>query len=341
MSDIVITADSTCDLSAELLKKYQIKIIPLYNNMDDRSYQDGIEIGPTDIFEYAARTGRLPKTASVLVQEYINTFSKYAAEGRAVIHINIGSKFSSCFQNACTAAGQFKNVFVVDSENLSTGSGHLAITAAIMAHEGRSPQEIVDCLRGLIPRVEMSFLVDTLEYLRMGGRCSSVAALGANLLNIKPCIEVRNGAMSVGKKYRGRIDKSIEKYVVDRLENRRDIAPERILINHTGCSEEVIENTKQLIRQYYDFNEIIETMSEADGIIMGSPVYFTDVTAGLKGLIERAGYVSMANGHLFKHKVGAAVTAVRRGGAIHAFDTINHFYQWSQMFIAGSTKQKP
>ncbi|HEX3011442.1 MAG TPA: DegV family protein, partial [Syntrophomonadaceae bacterium] len=259
MNDIKITTDSTCDLSEDLLKKYDISTTPLYINMGDMSYKDGIEIIPADIYKYADKTGQLPKTASVSVQEYINVFSEYANEGRAVIHINLGSKFSSCFQNAHIAACDFDNVFVVDSENLSTGTGHMVIQAAIMAQEGSKPQEIVAELKKLVPKIETSFVIDTLDYLRMGGRCSSVAALGANLLNIKPCIEVKDGSMHVGKKYRGYIDKCIEKYVTDRLKNRGDIATERLFITHAECSAEIVEKTRQLVKQYCDFAEIIET----------------------------------------------------------------------------------
>lgn len=216
MANIKITCDSTADLSEQLLTKYNIDVTPLYIILEDKSYCDSIDIQPEDIYEYAERTGKLPKTAAVSVQNYIDFFSKYKKEFDAIIHINIGAKFSSTHQNAYIAAQEFSNVFVVDSENLSTGSGHIVLEAAKLANQGLTAVEIIDKLQELIPKVEASFVINTLDYLKMGGRCSALTAFSANLLNIKPCIEVIDGKMDVGKKYRGKIDKAIRKYVIDR-----------------------------------------------------------------------------------------------------------------------------
>lgn len=261
MSNIIITADSTCDLPSGLADQYNINIIPLYIDLSSGSFRDGIDISPRDIFAYVDKTGSLPKTSGVSVQDYINNFSRYANAGQAVIHISLGSGFSSCYQNACLAAGQFENVWILDSENLSSGSGLLAIEAAVRAQSNKAPGRIVDELKDLVPRIDTSFVIDTLDYLRMGGRCSSVAALGANLLNIKPSIDLKNGSMHVSKKYKGRIGKCIVKYVGDKLKNCSNIRRERIFITHTECSPEIVENVKQVINKSCHFDEIIESIA--------------------------------------------------------------------------------
>ncbi|MBP3041722.1 DegV family protein [Bacillaceae bacterium Marseille-Q3522] len=259
MDKVKITTDSTADISPEVIKKYEIETIPLYINLDGNSLKDGIEITPEDIFAFAEKTGRLPKTSSVSVQDYLDLFSAYSHTYNAIIHLNLGSHFSSSYQNAVIAAKEFDNVYVVDSKNLSSGTGLLAIEAAIMAEAGTTTEEIVRSIEALVPKVESSFVIDTLDYLRMGGRCSSVAALSANLLNIKPTIEVIDGAMKVGKKYRGRISKAIEKYVADRLQNRDDLRLDRIFITHTGCSADTVAKVKKLVEESLPFQEIIET----------------------------------------------------------------------------------
>ncbi len=260
MSKVIITADSTCDLSAELVEKYGVKICPLYVVKGETSYQDGVDITPQDIYDYVAETGNVTKTSAVSVGEYIELFRPFAEEGYEIVHINISSGFSSCYQNACVAAEEFECVYVVDSKNLSTGSGHAVIEAAILAQEGKSGAEIKDYIENeIVPKVEASFVIDTLKYLHMGGRCSSVAALGANLLKLRPCIEVADGKMHVGKKYRGTMEKCIEEYVIARLQGRDDINTKRIFITHTACAPSVIEAACNAVKKYGDFEEILET----------------------------------------------------------------------------------
>ncbi|MDP4152796.1 MAG: DegV family protein [Bacillota bacterium] len=258
MKDIVVTADSTCDLSQEIIDRYKVNIIPLYVNMGETFYKDGVDVHPSDLFTFVAKTGQLPKTSAVSVADYYNVFSKFEQEGKAVIHINISSGFSSCYQNACIAASELTDVYVVDSANLSTGTGHLVIEAAQLAQQGMDAKNIAENLRKLAPKIESSFVIDKLDFLKMGGRCSSLAAFGASLLNIKPCIEVKDGFMHVGKKYRGTIEKSISDYVIDRLKNRKDIDKRRIFITHT-CTNEIALKVKELVRQCMDFDEIFIT----------------------------------------------------------------------------------
>ena len=256
---ILITADSTCDLSSELIAKYGIKITPLYVIADDKAYKDGVDINPDFIFDYVAKAGKLTKTSAVSVADYEEFFKKHTSNGYTIIHINISAEFSSCYQNANIASAELDNVYVVDSRNLSTGSGLVVLAACEMVKEGKSAEDIVTALNELTSKVEASFVVDKLTYLKMGGRCSSVAALGANLLSLKPCIEVKDGKMGVGKKYRGNLSKSIVDYVNERLKGRDDIDTKRIFITHTPCDTEIVEKVKSAISENCNFDEIIET----------------------------------------------------------------------------------
>lgn len=259
MSKIKITADSTCDLSTELIEKYGIYIVPLYINIDDKSYKDGVDIFPDDIYKYVDENKKIPKTAAGTIADYSDCFKKWTDEGYDVIHINISSGFSCSYQNACLAAEDFENVYVINSLNLSTGSGHIVLDAATMAQKGMAAKDIADKLNATTPKVEASFVVDTLSFLHMGGRCSSVAALGANLLKLKPCIEVKDGAMSVGKKYRGNLLSCLSQYVTDRLSGRNDICTDRIFITHSGCDEATIAAVKEKVAELMAFDEVIIT----------------------------------------------------------------------------------
>jgi DegV family protein with EDD domain len=256
---IKISADSTCDLSPKILEEFDIAISPLYILAGDETFRDGVDITPKDVFRYVDVEGKPCKTAAVNVFDYQTLFREFASQYEAVIHICIGSAFSSCFQNASIAAQDFPNVYVVDSMNLSTGSGHIVYEAARMAKEGVAPQEICKRLLALVPKVEASFVIDRLDYLRKGGRCSALTAQSAKLLSIKPCIEVINGEMTVGKKYHGSFEKCLLKYVRDRLEGRNDIDPGRMFITHPMCSPEAVEAVRNAIGQYAAFEEIIET----------------------------------------------------------------------------------
>ena len=257
--NIKITADSTCDLSPELTEKYNITILPLYIVKDGSAFKDMQEIVPQDIFDHVSAGGAITSTAAINVQDYIDYWTPLLKEYDAIIHVNISSDFSSCYQNACTAAKEFENVYVIDSRNLSTGSGHIVLEAAEMAMNGAKPKKIVDEMNALTAKVEASFVIDKLDYLRKGGRCSALAALGANLLSLRPCIEVKDGKMGVGKKYRGKFDVCIEKYVTERLEGRDDIRTKRIFITHSPCDKAIVDNVRKIIKKLYNFDEIIET----------------------------------------------------------------------------------
>lgn len=256
---VKIISDSTCDLSPELLERYDIAITPLCVIKDGKEFHDGVDITPADIFAHVDGGGELCSTAAVSQFEYTQMFTRYAKEYDEVVQINIGSNFSCCYQNACLAAQKFDNVFVVDSENLSTGQGLLVVAAAKLAQQGVSGIEIAERVRALVPKVEASFLIERLDYMRKGGRCSTVAALGANLLKLKPCIEVREGKMSVCKKYRGSFEKCIRQYVKERLDGRTDIAGDLAFITHPACQKNVVDAAMEEATRYGAFDEVIET----------------------------------------------------------------------------------
>lgn len=256
---IKITADSTCDLTPELLERSDVELIPLSVILGDKALKDGLEITPDDIFRHVEATGSLPSTTAVSVGEYQECFARLSAQYEAVIHIDISAEFSSCYQNACIAAEEFDNVYVVDSRNLSTGHGHVVVEAALAAQRGMSAAEIVSYLNDLVNRVEASFLLDQLDYMVKGGRCSAVTMLGANLLKLKPCIEVKDGKMGVVKKYRGSFEKCLLAYVKDRLEGREDLAYDRIFITYSSAAPETVQAVREAICRYAPFAEVLET----------------------------------------------------------------------------------
>ena len=259
MARIKILSDSTCDLAPELLQKYDITLTPLTVVKGGEPFHDGVDITPADIFAHVDGGGALCSTSAVSEYEYATVFSQYAPDYDAVVQITIGSGFSACYQNACLAAQGFDNVFVVDSENLSSGQGLLVMEAVRLAEAGQSGEDIARALRELAPKVEASFLVERLDYLYKGGRCSAVAALGANILGLKPCIEVSGGKMGVCKKYRGSFESAVRQYVRERLEGREDIRPALAFVTHPAAPESVVRAALDTAAQYGSFDRVLET----------------------------------------------------------------------------------
>ncbi|MBQ7330195.1 MAG: DegV family protein [Oscillospiraceae bacterium] len=257
--NIKILSDSTCDLSPQQLAQYNIDLARLTVVKNDEQFVDGETITPADIFAHVAAGGGLCSTSAYSVGQYQELFAKYADKYDGVIHINISAHFSSCHQNACIAAEDFPNVRVIDSMNLSTGQGHVVLEACRLAQTCNDLDEIADKLRAFAPRVEASFLLDQLQYMVKGGRCSSAAALGANLLNLKPCIEVRDGKMSVVKKYRGSYAKCLANYVKDRLADREDIVRNELFLTYTTVTDECLAAVKNAINEYGHFETVYET----------------------------------------------------------------------------------
>ena len=252
--NIKILSDSTCDLPQEVLEKYNITMIPLSVIKNGEQFTDGVNITPADIFNHVANGGDLCSTAAINIGEYAEWFARFADDYEGIIHINISSEFSSCYQNACLAAEDFENVRVIDSRNLSTGQGLVVLKACELAKTCDNLDEIAQKLSAFTDKVEASFLLDRLDYMVKGGRCSAAAALGANLLNLKPCIEVKNGKMAVVKKYRGNYSKCLSTYVKDRLANREDIDITTLFVTRTPVSDECLNAVKETVAQYNNFN---------------------------------------------------------------------------------------
>lgn len=257
---VKIISDSTCDLSKELLEKYNISIVPLYVIINEQMKKDGTEVTPEEIYSYVKEKGKLPTTSAPNINDYLEIFKLWREQGYEIVQFCISSDFSSSYHNACIAAEETGEVYVVDSRNLSTGNGLLVLHGAEMASKGCTAKEIEKACTELTSKVEASFVVDSIDYLYKGGRCSALAAFGANLLNLKPCIEVTDGKMKPGKKYRGNISRVMLNYVSDRLRDRDDIDKHRVFITHTKCREEDVESVRKKINELYpDFEEILET----------------------------------------------------------------------------------
>ncbi len=257
--NIKILSDSTCDLSQEILDKYDITVIPLIVMKDDKEYRDGVTISPADIFAHVAAGGSLCSTAALSVGVYQEIFEEYAKKYDGVIHVNIGSGFSSSYQNACLAAEDLDNVRIIDSQNLSTGQGLVVLKACELAKTCENLDQLHNEIQAFTEKVEASFVLDQLKYMVKGGRCSSAAALGANLLNLKPCIEVKDGKMRVVKKYRGNYTKCLINYVHDRLEGREDLDLGRIFVTHTPVAEDALAAVKDAVSACASFAEVLDT----------------------------------------------------------------------------------
>lgn len=260
MKKVIVTSDSTCDLSPELLEKYNVKLLPLTINLDSDSRIDGVTVTPDDLYDFYNRTGHLAKTAAISPAEYEDFFKAAAPADTDIIHFCISSEMSSCYSNSVIAASELGNVYPIDSRNLSTGIGLLVLYACDLAATGEySGEQIADMVNNMRDKVYASFVIDSLTYLWKGGRCSGVTALGANVLRIKPCIEVKNGKMDVGKKYRGKIGDVMVEYAKNKLNSTPDIHKNRIFITHSGTSEENIQRVKEVVESFADFDEILIT----------------------------------------------------------------------------------
>ena len=261
MGNVILTADSPCDLGESFQDRYQLHYYPYHIILDGREYTDGVDITPDDLFRAYRDKKLLPKTAAIGIGEYLDFFRPLVEQGYEIVHFCLGSALSAAYQNCCAAAEELGHVYPVDSRSLSTGIGLQVIEAAEMARAGLPAPEIQQEARKLADRSHASFILDTLEFMHAGGRCSTVAALGANLLRLKPCIEVRpekNGAMEVGKKYRGDLRKVLVQYTKDVL-NRKALQLDRIFITQSGIDQGCINLVRETIMQCADFQEICVT----------------------------------------------------------------------------------
>lgn len=260
LTSIRITADSTCDLSPELLAQYNIETLPLYIIHEGTEYKDGVDITPDALYEKVRVSGKLGSTAAVNVDDYLAFFSRLRENCEAVIHFTISSEMSSCCQNARIAAEEVGGVYVIDSRNLSTGIGLQVLRACELAQKGMAAEVIVSAITAMADKVDASFVPDKLEYLKMGGRCSAAAALSATLLRIHPCIQVREGTMGVGKKYTGSREAVLMKYIKDRLAKLEDVDLSRVFITHSGMSDPaLVDKVKDAVLAIAPFEEVLVT----------------------------------------------------------------------------------
>ena len=255
---IKILSDSTCDLPESILKQYNISLTPLSVIKNDEAFKDGVTITPAEIFDHVAAGGALCTTSAVSVGEYQDYFEAYAKDYDGIIQITIGSGFSACYQNACLAAEEFDNVRVIDSYNITVGQGFLAMKAWELAQTASDLDTLAQEVQAFASKVETSFVVDKLYFLVKGGRCSSAAALGANLLNLKPCIEVKDNKMTVVKKYRGAYAKCLSSYVKDRLEGREDLDRSTIFVVKTTVPEDCYQTAMDAVLHYGSFQQVLE-----------------------------------------------------------------------------------
>ena len=265
---IRIAADSTCDLSKELIDKYGISIIPLHIVLEDKEYRDGVDITPDEIYEWSDKNNTTPKTSAVGFEDALHAIKPILDTEDEMIIFTISEKMSTTpnvFRMAAEEAEVEDRVSVVESANLSTGIGLLIIEAAIMAAEGMDRTSIVKKIEELKLRVRSSFVVDTLTYLHRGGRCSSVAALAGGMLKLHPKIVVEEGAMHATKKYRGKIDAVILDYAKEMEEDLKQTKKDRVFITHSGCNQETIDSVKEYLQNLSHFDEILIT--RAGGVI--------------------------------------------------------------------------
>ena len=258
---VKIISDSTCDLSPELIKLYDVEILPLYVTLGDESLKDGVDITPDQLYAWADEHKTTPKTAAVTQADAYNVLKKYVEQGCQIVYTGISSEMSVSYGVVQLAAKEFPDakIAVVDSRNLSTGVGHVVIRAAELAQEGKDAFEIKEELDQFTPLVRASFVVDTITYLYRGGRCSAVAAFGATALNLKPSIVVENGKMRPDAKYHGKIDRALKKYVQAMEPSLLKACPDRVFITHSGSSEETVNAIKRYLEELNYFKEILIT----------------------------------------------------------------------------------
>ena len=265
---VKIVSDSTCDLSKELIDRYDISIIPLHIVLGENEYKDVEEISADEIYQWVDEKKMMPKTSAPGIEEVIEVINPIINENNEIIMFCISESMSTTgnvFRLSAEEIDANDKISVINSENLSTGIGHLVIEASIMAKEGKSRSEIVKKIEELKSLVSSSFVVDTLDYLHRGGRCSSISAFAGGKLKLHPMIEVKDGAMLAGKKYRGKMSKVIVDYVKDMENELKQAKSQRVFITHSGCEQEIINIIYEYLKSLNYFEEILIT--RAGGVI--------------------------------------------------------------------------
>ena len=265
---VKIISDSTCDLSRELLERYDVDIVPLHVLMGDSEYEDGVDIMPDEIYAWSDANKTTPKTSAASLERVIEIFKPYINNGQEIVSFSISEDMSTSANVMRLAARELnaeERIKVINSANLSTGIGLQVIEAALMAKEGKTAEEIERRIEEIKPRIRTSFVVDTLTYLYRGGRCSGLAAMAGGVLKLHPRISVADGKMSPGKKYRGNISKAVMDYVKDMEESLKNAEPSRAFITHSGCDRQLLDTVRSYLEGLGMFEEILET--RAGGVI--------------------------------------------------------------------------
>ena len=281
---IKIISDSTCDLSKELIEKYNIQILPLHVHLGEEEHLDGATITPDEIYAWADANNTTPKTSAASMTEFMDVFQPIIDNGDEIICFSISSTLSANYNVMRLAVDEMEaedKIRIIDSANLSTGIGHLVIEAAILAQEGKSLDEIVEKIEAYKPLVSTSFVVDTLTYLHRGGRCSGVAALAGGVLKLHPKIVLENGKMDASKKYRGKMDAVVLSYAKDMEEDLVKAKKDRVFITHSGCSDAILGRVKEYLEGLNHFDEILTT--RAGSVISSHCGYGTVGVLFIKG----------------------------------------------------------
>lgn len=273
---VKIISDSTCDLSKELRDRYDIDIIPLHILLGEDEYEDGVNISPDEIYAWSDKNRVTPKTSAPSIEKAIDTMQQYLSQGMEIVCFSISGEMSTSSNVMKLAAEELEaedKVFVIDSRNLSTGIGLLVIEAAILAKEGKDGASIKETVETLIPKVRASFVVDTLEYLYRGGRCSGLSAMVGSALKLHPKIVVKDGIMGAAKKYRGKMQNVILTYAKDMEPELLSAKCGRVFITHSGCDEDIIREVENYLKSINRFDEILIT--RAGGVISSHCGYGT------------------------------------------------------------------
>lgn len=254
-----ISSDSTCDLSKQHVEQNQLNILPLAITLGDKIYRDNVDITINEVLEYVDNGGDLPKTSAVSVEEYIEWFTKLTTDGSEVIHFNISSKDSACYEHAATAAKSVKGVYVIDSMQLSSGQGLLIMKACDLRAQGLSAKEVFEKIEQIKLKAKTSFVVDRLDYLHKGGRCSLLALLGAKMLKLHPYISMKDGALFVKKKYTGSMIRSVTQYVQDLANEYHSYDKTRCFITHCNADQAIVDAVKAKVSELFEFDLVEET----------------------------------------------------------------------------------
>lgn len=259
MEKIKITSDSTCDLSPELIAKYDIGICPIAILLGLDEYHDTVDVDAYKVIDYVNETGTLPKTAATSIDAYREFFAKYTNEGYTVIHFNISSQSSSCNNNASVAAKDMENVYVIDSLSLSTGQGIQILRAAKLIADGKSAKEVVDIINADRSKVQISFVVDKLDFLQKGGRCNAAKALAAKVMKIHPSIVMQDGSLGLGKKYMGNLARSCAQYVKDIADEYKSYDESICFVTHSPTDQAIVDLVTEKVKEFFKFDEIFDT----------------------------------------------------------------------------------